>query len=242
MHYQCRFRSPGFDPRCYQNFSMKQWGKGVNSALLAQMRSSLDTEVATPEGVETDNWGPRGQSLPRAQKVGVILVFEHQIPLLVIQSNMRVRYAKISLSKQIIGAYNHRKKPLQNRRIYLDVKNCAVSSKLESNLKSLGATIEVFLVEEVNYVVTDRPHWASGSPLPSPSFLTPAGPCSVSPATTESPGGGQGKHLAKSRAGAMLEKVRLQPQQITLDPLDNASRWGIPIWPLDKVTGSCCYV
>nr|CAD7456204.1 unnamed protein product [Timema tahoe] len=96
-------------------------------------------------------------------------------------------------------------------------------------------TIEVFLVEEVNYVVTDRPHWASGSPLPSPSFLTPAGPCSVSPATTESPGGGQGKHLAKSRAGAMLEKVRLQPQQITLDPLDNASRWGIPIWPLDKV-------
>nr|CAD7588391.1 unnamed protein product [Timema genevievae] len=96
-------------------------------------------------------------------------------------------------------------------------------------------TIEVFLVEEVNYVVTDRPHWASGSPLPSPSFLTPAGPCSVSPATTESPGGGQGKHLAKSRAGAMLEKVRLQPQQITLDPLDNASRWGIPIWPLEKV-------
>nr|CAD7202549.1 unnamed protein product [Timema douglasi] len=96
-------------------------------------------------------------------------------------------------------------------------------------------TIEVFLIEEVNYVVTDRPHWASGSPLPSPSFLTPAGPCSVSPATTESPGGGQGKNLAKSRAGAMLEKVRLQPQQITLDPLDNASRWGIPIWPLDKV-------
>ena len=41
--------------------------------------------------------------------------------------------------------------------------------------------------------------------------------------------------LQKTRAEAMLERARLQPQQSTVDPLENATRWSIPIWPLDKV-------
>ncbi|CAG2057512.1 unnamed protein product, partial [Timema podura] len=82
-------------------------------------------------------WRGIGGRWLRTERSGVTInaganfVFEHHIPLL--------RDAKRSLGKQSIGAYNHRKKPLQNRRIYLDVKNCAVSSKLEANLKSLGA-------------------------------------------------------------------------------------------------------
>jgi hypothetical protein len=34
----------------------------------------------------------------------------------------------------------------------------------------------------------------------------------------------------------MLERAKLQPQQCTVDPLDNAARWSIPIWPLEKVS------
>ncbi|KDR23669.1 uncharacterized protein LOC110834587 isoform X2 [Zootermopsis nevadensis] len=33
----------------------------------------------------------------------------------------------------------------------------------------------------------------------------------------------------------MLERAKLQPQQCTVDPLDNAARWSIPIWPLEKI-------
>jgi hypothetical protein len=42
--------------------------------------------------------------------------------------------------------------------------------------------------------------------------------------------------LQKTRAEAMLERAKLQPQQSTVDPLDNAARWSIPIWPLEKVS------
>ncbi|GFG37187.1 hypothetical protein Cfor_09320 [Coptotermes formosanus] len=40
---------------------------------------------------------------------------------------------------------------------------------------------------------------------------------------------------SKTRAEAMLERAKLQPQQCTVNPLDNAARWSIPIWPLEKV-------
>jgi hypothetical protein len=34
----------------------------------------------------------------------------------------------------------------------------------------------------------------------------------------------------------MLEKAKLQQTNLCLiDPLENASRWGIPIWPLERV-------
>lgn len=35
----------------------------------------------------------------------------------------------------------------------------------------------------------------------------------------------------------MLEKAKLQQTNLCLiDPLENASRWGIPIWPLERVS------
>lgn len=32
----------------------------------------------------------------------------------------------------------------------------------------------------------------------------------------------------------MLERALIQPQQCSVDPLDNALNWGIPIWTTDK--------
>lgn len=33
----------------------------------------------------------------------------------------------------------------------------------------------------------------------------------------------------------MLERALTQPQQCSVDPLDNAHSWGIPIWTTDKL-------
>lgn len=33
----------------------------------------------------------------------------------------------------------------------------------------------------------------------------------------------------------MLERALTQPQQCSVDLLDNAQSWGIPIWPIDKL-------
>lgn len=33
----------------------------------------------------------------------------------------------------------------------------------------------------------------------------------------------------------MLERALIQPQQCSVDPLDNAQSWGIPIWSIDKL-------
>ncbi|KAF4520914.1 hypothetical protein B566_EDAN014414 [Ephemera danica] len=86
------------------------------------------------------------------------------------------------------------RKPLADKRFFIDLKNHVSSSKLERRLKSLGASVDAFLTREVTYV-------------------------------------------QKSRAEAMLEKARQQQQTHlnTIDPLENAVCWGIPIWPLNKV-------
>ncbi|KYN07293.1 Protein chiffon, partial [Cyphomyrmex costatus] len=39
----------------------------------------------------------------------------------------------------------------------------------------------------------------------------------------------------KSRVDAMLERALTQPQQCSVDPLNNAHNWGIPIWTTDKL-------
>ncbi|XP_069675973.1 protein chiffon-like isoform X2 [Periplaneta americana] len=164
--------------------------------------------------------------------------------------------SKKERQKEKEGRSQHRKstKPLQNKKFYLDLKNHVAANNLEQRLKSLGAIVELFLVKEVNYVVTDRSHWtgastaASGGSVSgstpkcgailSPSLTPLGGQCSnESPATLDSPGDGLkgGGRRRSTRAEAMLERARLQPQQCTVDPLDNAARWNIPIWPLEKV-------
>ncbi|XP_054286151.1 protein chiffon-like isoform X1 [Macrosteles quadrilineatus] len=127
-------------------------------------------------------------------------------------------------------------KPLSTKKFYLDIKNSAALSKLETKLKSLGATIEQFLVKEVSYVVTDRKDSLSES-RPSASCSTPASPSpSPSPSVgVSSPLDGLGQKKTRSRAEAMLERVRLQPQSVKIDPLDNARNWNIPIYSVQEI-------
>ncbi|KAK9501989.1 hypothetical protein O3M35_012605 [Rhynocoris fuscipes] len=128
-------------------------------------------------------------------------------------------------------------KPLTDKKFYLDIKNHASLKKIEAKLTSLGARLELFLVREVDYVVTDREdyprvggrHQQVPTPSPLPSF------CSVSPATPTSPHDGLASKRTRSRAEAMLERVRHQPQtKDTADILDNAVTWRIPIYPLPR--------
>uniref|UniRef100_A0A1B6DQA9 DBF4-type domain-containing protein n=1 Tax=Clastoptera arizonana TaxID=38151 RepID=A0A1B6DQA9_9HEMI len=126
-------------------------------------------------------------------------------------------------------------KPLLSKRFYLDVKNPALVSKIEKKLKLLGATIEVFLIKEVDYIVSDRnvplrctrensgdsktPGTATPSPSPSPAFLS-------------SPADGGVPKKSRTRAATMLEKICLQPNHIDVNPLEKAISWNIPIFSL----------
>ncbi|CAB0010964.1 unnamed protein product [Nesidiocoris tenuis] len=128
-------------------------------------------------------------------------------------------------------------KPLANRRFYLDIKNHSSLKKLSDQLMLLGGKPELFLDKDVDYVVTDRENFNSKKRLPLDRTPTPSplpSFCSVSPATTDSPTDGLGNKKTRSRAEAMLERVRQQPQKTTGDILDNATSWNIPVYPLPK--------
>ncbi|XP_059475344.1 protein chiffon [Neocloeon triangulifer] len=124
-------------------------------------------------------------------------------------------------------------RPLVDYRFYLDLKNHATAAKIETRLKTLGAVVDDFLAKEVKYVVSDRPEWTAEGRLTCalgqwPSALT------ASPIVAAEEGR---RRAQKSRADAMLEKAKLQHTNLSsVDPLENASRWGIPIWPLEKLS------
>ncbi|KAL6264704.1 hypothetical protein P5V15_004803 [Pogonomyrmex californicus] len=150
-------------------------------------------------------------------------------------------------------------KPLEKKSFYLDIKNHATAAKLEAKIRELGGAIEVFLVRSVNLVITDRVdktsytnaerlRWAcisggSGGPrslrsieVPTPT-PTPPTPLlsSECPSSNSTNLRGQTTQRSKSRVDAMLERALTQPQQCSVDPLDNAHSWGIPIWTTDKL-------
>ncbi|XP_020299659.1 uncharacterized protein LOC109863669 isoform X2 [Pseudomyrmex gracilis] len=147
-------------------------------------------------------------------------------------------------------------KPLEKKSFYLDLKNHAVATKLETHIRELGGAIEVFLVRSVSIVVSDRvdetgnanpgrPRWTSGGsggprslrsievPTPTPTPPTPllSSECPLSNSTNLR---GPTAQRSKSRVDAMLERALTQPLQCSVDPLDNAQSWGIPIWTTDK--------
>ncbi|XP_033208039.1 titin homolog [Belonocnema kinseyi] len=150
-------------------------------------------------------------------------------------------------------------KLLENKTFYLDIKNHALSAKLEGKIKEFGGTVEVFLVRNVHIVISDRVDksgqansdkrkWAYASggsggppslrsievPTPTPTPPTPYfnadGPLSNSTNLR-----GQPTQRTKSRADAMLERALIQPQQCSVDPLKNAQNWNIPIWAPEKL-------
>lgn len=108
----------------------------------------------------------------------------------------------------------------------------------------------MFIGKSVHYVVSDRqtPELASTttttttSPSPSPNAFTPSPSPSPLPSPScltgnSSAGAARPLRPPRSRAEAMLERVRTQTQQHHVsshDPLDDARRWGIPILTLDK--------
>ncbi|XP_078045946.1 uncharacterized protein LOC144474687 [Augochlora pura] len=151
------------------------------------------------------------------------------------------------------------KKPLEGKTFYLDIKNHATAAKIEARIKDLGGVIELFLVQNVTLVVSDRVNksgdiqfekykWgcASGgsggppslrsveTPTPVPTPQTPyfSPDCSLSNSTSLR---GQTTQRSKSRVDAMLERALIQPQQCSVDPLYNAQNWRIPIWAIDKL-------
>ncbi|XP_033343019.2 uncharacterized protein LOC117230061 isoform X1 [Megalopta genalis] len=151
------------------------------------------------------------------------------------------------------------KKPLEGKTFYLDIKNHATTAKIEAKIKDLGGVIELFLVQNVTLVVSDRVNksgdikfekykWgcASGgsggppslrsveTPTPVPTPQTPyfSPDCSLSNSTSLR---GQTTQRSKSRVDAMLERALIQPQQCSVDPLYNAQNWRIPIWAVDKL-------
>ncbi|XP_039296962.1 protein DBF4 homolog A-like [Nilaparvata lugens] len=104
------------------------------------------------------------------------------------------------------------RKPLATKKVYLDIRSNAVSTKLEKDLKQLGARIEQFLDAEVDYFVTDRPvpktavnnsnnktavgnnnpNLNNNSPALTPSPFTPGGAPTPSPSAGLLSGGGGG--------------------------------------------------
>ncbi|KAK2577792.1 hypothetical protein KPH14_011999 [Odynerus spinipes] len=148
-------------------------------------------------------------------------------------------------------------KPLAKKSFYLDIKNHATSTKLEAKIKDLGGVIELFLVRTVSLVITDRVDklsqannkkykWgctsggSGGIPslrsieVPTPTPPTPllSSECPFYNTTNLQ---GHTTQRSKSRTDAMLERALIQPQHCSVDPLDNAQNWGIPIWATDKL-------
>lgn len=154
-------------------------------------------------------------------------------------------------------------KPLAGKQFFFDIRNHSSATRLESIIKSYGGVVNPFLGKDIDLVITDRAEWggafqsgsggsplcAGGTPRPSPSpsplpplFSPAASPAgnsrgsNFSPATLDSPGEsyGGGRRQPKSRAEAMLEKVRSQPLFRTRDPLVDAQNWGLTIWSVEK--------
>ncbi|XP_029676227.1 uncharacterized protein LOC115243407 isoform X2 [Formica exsecta] len=133
------------------------------------------------------------------------------------------------------------------------------SRENKSNPRRTSYAIELFLVRSVSLVISDRVdktdhtnsekhRWicASGGsggprslrsievPTPTPTPPTPllSSECPSSNLTNLR---GQTTQRSKSRVDAMLERALTQPQQCSVDPLDNAHNWGIPIWATEKL-------
>ncbi|XP_014609590.1 PREDICTED: uncharacterized protein LOC106789681 isoform X1 [Polistes canadensis] len=148
-------------------------------------------------------------------------------------------------------------KPLAKKSFYLDIKNHAISAKLEAKIKDLGGVIELFLVRTVSLVVTDRIDkvgqinsekykWgcisggSGGTPsLRSLEIPTPTPPTSLlsseCPLYNTTNLQGHPTQRSKSRTDAMLERALTQPQHCSVDPLENALNWGITICTTEKI-------
>ncbi|XP_047664480.1 protein DBF4 homolog A isoform X2 [Tachysurus fulvidraco] len=136
------------------------------------------------------------------------------------------------------------KKPLAGRIFYLDLPCNKRSQALETDIKSLGGTVEKFFSKEIRYLVSSKPEarhvqrLVHDSPVPSPdSGLSSPHPGSRRDSHSHR-GSSQGPAdtVVVSRGKSLVEKVVKEKERFQLNRiLANALEWGVKILYVDDV-------
>ncbi|KAG7317887.1 hypothetical protein KOW79_018922 [Hemibagrus wyckioides] len=137
-----------------------------------------------------------------------------------------------------------RKKPLAGRIFYLDLPCNRRSEALETDIKSLGGTVEKFFSKEIRYLVSSKPEarhvqkLIQDSPVPSPD----SGLSSPHPGSRRDSHGHRGSSqgtadtVVVSRGKSLVEKVVKEQERIQINRiLSNALEWGVKILYIDDV-------
>ncbi|XP_036414797.1 protein DBF4 homolog A isoform X2 [Colossoma macropomum] len=136
------------------------------------------------------------------------------------------------------------KKPFTGRVFYLDLPCNKRSQTLESDIKSLGGTVEKFFSKEIRYLVSNKPEarhvqrLVQDSPVPSPD----SGLSSPHPASKRDSHGHRGSSQGPtdtavvSRGKSLVEKVVKEQERVQINRiLANALEWGVKILYIDDV-------
>lgn len=136
------------------------------------------------------------------------------------------------------------RKPLAGRIFYLDLPCNKRSQVLETDLKSLGGTVEKFFSKEIRYLVSSKPEarhvqrLVQDSPVPSPD----SGLSSPHPGSRRDSHGHRGSSqgpadtLVVSRGKSLVEKVVKEHERFQMNRiLANALEWGVKILYIDDV-------
>ncbi|XP_026865272.2 LOW QUALITY PROTEIN: protein DBF4 homolog A [Electrophorus electricus] len=137
-----------------------------------------------------------------------------------------------------------RTSPLTGRIFYLDLPCNKRSLTLESDIKSLGGTVEKFFSKEIRYLVSGKPEarhvqrLAQDSPVPSPD----SGLSSPLPGSKRDSLGPRGSSLGPadtvlvSRGKTLVEKVVKEQERFHINRiLASAYEWGVKILYVDDV-------
>ncbi|XP_017575295.2 protein DBF4 homolog A [Pygocentrus nattereri] len=135
-------------------------------------------------------------------------------------------------------------KPFTSRVFYLDLPCNKRSQTLESDIKSLGGTVEKFFSKEIRYLVSNKPEarhvqrLVQDSPVPSPD----SGLSSPYPASKRDSHGHRGSSqgptdtVVVSRGKSLVEKVVKEQERVQINRiLANALEWGVKILYIDDV-------
>ncbi|KAL7840310.1 hypothetical protein AOLI_G00256330 [Acnodon oligacanthus] len=136
------------------------------------------------------------------------------------------------------------KKPFTGRVFYLDLPCNKRSQNLESDIKSLGGTVEKFFSKEIRYLVSNKPEarhvqrLVQDTPVPSPD----SGLSSPYPASKRDSHGHRGSSqgptdtVVVSRGKSLVEKVVKEQERVQINRiLANALEWGVKILYIDDV-------
>ncbi|XP_072515196.1 protein DBF4 homolog A [Salminus brasiliensis] len=149
-----------------------------------------------------------------------------------------------SKSKQPPSCEAFHRKPLTGRIFYLDLPCNKRSQSLESDIKSLGGTVEKFFSKEIRYLVSSKPEarhvqrLIQDSPVPSPD----SGLSSPHPASRRDSHGHRGSSqgpadtVVVSRGKSLVEKVVKEQERFQMNRiLANALEWGVKIIYIDDI-------